>query len=76
MLVLDEFLAAPRMLSRTPVGAGPSGNFSGVLALSQGLDKAHRHGMDWLGGEEEAEYLPQQEEKNGVKEKRVNERSD
>lgn len=67
MLVLKELLAAPRMLS-IPVGAGPFGSFSGVSALGrQGLDKAHRHGMDWLGGEEEtdgeAKYLPQEEEK-------------
>ena len=51
VLVLEALLAAPRMLSRIPVGAGPLGSFSGVLALGgRGLDKAHRHGRKPLAG--------------------------
>ena len=80
VLVLKELLAAPRMLSRTPVGAGPLGSFSGVSALGrQGLDKAHRHGMDWLGGEEtegRQKICHKRRKKNGVEEKRVSERRD
>lgn len=82
VLVLKELLAAPRMLSRTPVGAGPLGSFSGVSALGGVRGWTKPTGMEWIGWAGRRRQMGRQNichkrrKKNGVEEKRVSERRD